>query len=82
MIQQSPSVTDEYKSLEKGKNIRTIWSIKRKKKETKNRIFFNSLLQTTLNPYLQACFSKTIKFKTKSSQEIKKKISTVESEKK
>jgi len=38
-----------------------IWSIKRKRKN-KNRIFFNSLLQTTLNPYLQPLFLQTSKF--------------------
>jgi len=40
--------------------MRSIWSIKRKRKN-KNRIFFNSLLLTTLNPYLQALFLKTWK---------------------
>jgi len=38
--------------------MRSIWSIKKK---TKNRIFFNSLLPTTLNPYLQAFFLQTWK---------------------
>jgi len=31
------------------------------KKKSKNRIFFNSLLPTTLNPYLQALFPETWK---------------------
>jgi len=53
-----PSASDDYKSLEKGKTIRSIRTIKRKKK-TKNRIFFNSFLQNTLNPYLQALFFQT-----------------------
>jgi len=55
-----PSVNADYKRLEKGKNEKH-WSTKRKRKN-KNRIFFNSLLQTTLNPYLQALFLKTWKF--------------------
>jgi len=41
--------------------MRNIWSTKRKRKN-KNRIFFNSILQTTLNPYLQALFLQTWKF--------------------
>jgi len=40
--------------------MRSIWRIKRKKK-IQNRIFFNSLLQTTLNPYFQALFLYTWK---------------------
>jgi len=33
----------------------------KKKKKNKNRIFFNSLSQTTLNPYLQTLFLQTWK---------------------
>jgi len=52
-----PSVNGDYKSLEKGKNEKHLKH--KKKKKTKNRIFFNSLLQTALNPYLQVLFLQT-----------------------
>jgi len=54
-----PYINDDYKRLEKGKNEKHLKN--KKKKKTKNRIFFNSLLQTTLNHYLQALFLHTWK---------------------
>jgi len=44
--------------VRKRKKMRSIWSIK---KRTKNWIFFNSLLPTTLNAYIQALFLQTWK---------------------
>jgi len=50
----NPICKRRLKSLEKGKNEKHIKH--KKKKKNKNRIFSNSLLQTTLNPYLQTLF--------------------------
>ena len=55
-----------------------IWSIKEK---TKNRIFFNSLWPTTLNPYLQALFLQTRKIQNQKFLKNNTKISTIEFEK-
>jgi len=55
-----PSVNDDKKSLEKGKNEKHL--LQKKKKRNKNRIFFNSLSQTILNHYLQTLFLQTCKF--------------------